>query len=219
MNKLVIDQLSFERNDIQIFEDLSAQWCSGDIVQIIGQNGAGKSTLMKLIVGVLQATRGSILWNDHAVNSYEFKSCLNYLGHLPGVKSTLTPLENLRWHLGIHGSKAANDVIVADEQLKSALFKVGLDAYIDVPAYQLSAGQQRRVALARLYLSKAPLWVLDEPFTAIDKKGVSDLEDVIDSHASSGGIVLLTTHQAWKSQSAKCLDIEAFAPKTRALHD
>lgn len=218
MNSFLIDQLSFERDDVPLFENLSAHWSSGDIVQLIGPNGAGKTTLMRILSGLLLPTQGQLRWNDEALNSYAFASNLLYLGHEVGVKATLTPLENLQWYFSLHGPKKGADSEVSKEELERALHSVGLDLYKDTPSYQLSAGQRRRVALARLTISKAALWILDEPFTAIDKAGVEDLEQRIEAHAQNGGIVILSTHQAWKSENLKILDLNAYKPKHEYAH-
>jgi heme exporter protein A len=117
-----------------------------------------------------------------------FLSNLLYLGHAPGVKAALTPLENLAWYQALAGHSR-------DEEARfAALDEVGLGGFEDLPAGQLSAGQQRRVALARLLLTPRPLWVLDEPFTAIDRDGVAALEQRLVAHARRGGCVLVTTH-------------------------
>jgi heme exporter protein A len=219
MNNLVVDALSFERDDILLFEHVNADWRSGDIVQLAGQNGSGKTTLMRTITGFLQPLAGEVRWNGSAVSSYEFKSSLLYLGHQVGVKATMTPLENLAWYFALNGVKAKAFKAIGQKELLEALDRVGLASFAEVPCYQLSAGQQRRVALARLMLSEAPLWVLDEPFTAIDKAGVVELESCIEKHAEAGGIVILTTHQAWQSGQVKLLDMARFKPQKEYLHD
>lgn len=112
-----------------------------------------------------------------------------YLGHHSAVKAMLSPRENLAWHVSGEGQ-------FDDEQIDEALARVGLYGYEDVPSHALSAGQHRRVNLARLYLSRSPLWLLDEPFTAIDVKGVAELESLFAAHAGAGGAVVLTSHQA-----------------------
>ena len=113
---------------------------------------------------------------------------LLYLGHQPGVKALLTPRENLAWHV-------AGEASYSDEEIEMALASVGLYGYEDVPSHALSAGQHRRVNLARMYLSQSALWLLDEPFTAIDKTGVSELEALLEGHVERGGAVILSSHQ------------------------
>lgn len=216
MNSLSVERLSFERDDVPIFENVDFELNSGDIAQLVGPNGSGKTTLMRLIAGLSVPFSGVVKWNDTGVDSLEFKSSLLYIGHQIGVKQSMTPLENLRWYFGINGVKADGEIetssSVSAKALNDALGKVGLSNFTDVPCYQLSAGQQRRVALARLYLSKAAVWILDEPFTAIDKQGVEDIQSIIDTHAKSGGIVVLTTHQLWKSENIRLIDLASFKP-------
>ena len=212
MNCLSLENIDFERDDVSIFRNLKARWESGDIVQIAGQNGSGKTTLLRIITGLITPQQGRVLWNNYSNGSFEFRSSLLYLGHQVGVKLTMTPLENLAWYFGLNGRKSAvNQQGIDGTQLSEALAMVGLKFHLDVPCYQLSAGQHRRVALARLYLSNAPLWILDEPFTAIDAAGVVALEERIDRHARQGGIVLLTTHQSWNSESMKVFDLSSEA--------
>jgi heme exporter protein A len=112
-----------------------------------------------------------------------------FLGHQPAVKAMLTPRENLSWHVSGEGQ-------YSDESIDRALEQVGLFGYEDVPSHTLSAGQHRRVNLARLYLSESPLWLLDEPYTAIDVTGVAALEALKVMHVKRGGAVVLTSHQA-----------------------
>ncbi|MCV6605459.1 MAG: cytochrome c biogenesis heme-transporting ATPase CcmA [Porticoccaceae bacterium] len=185
--------LSFERDDRLLFSAVDATVAAGDILQVSGDNGSGKTTLLKVIIGTLAPQSGHCQWRGTSVRqcALEFASELLYIGHQPGIKSTLTAEENLRWLQRIT-LNPANDSATA---IAEALAKVGLQGYEDVPCHSLSAGQQRRVALARLYLSSARLWVLDEPFTAIDRHGVAQLEQLLQQHVNGGGAVVLTTHQ------------------------
>ncbi|WP_404298867.1 cytochrome c biogenesis heme-transporting ATPase CcmA [Halomonas sp.] len=183
-------KLACERDDRWLFEDLDLDICGGEIVRIEGPNGSGKTTLLKILSGQLADYLGELFWNGMPMRESRqaFLENLLYLGHAPGVKAALTPLENLAWYQALAGD---NDNEAAR---LSALESVGLVGFEDVPAGQLSAGQQRRVALARLELTPRPLWVLDEPFTAIDRDGVAALEERMIVHARSGGCVLVTTH-------------------------
>lgn len=171
--------LSLERGGRQLFRDLSFEVLPGHLVQIEGPNGAGKTSLIRILAGLSRyGFEGEI--SRHGPHLY--------LGHQPGVKALLTPRENLSWHVGGEGS-------YPDEQIDAALASVGLYGYEDVPSHALSAGQHRRVNLARLYLSDSPLWLLDEPFTAIDKEGVLALEALLVEHVEAGGAVVMTSHQ------------------------
>lgn len=217
MNTLSLNNVCCERDERVLFAGLSAEIRAGDIVQIVGPNGAGKTSLLRLLTGISSQYEGEISWNGRPVPHYEFNASLLYFGHLPGVNSALTPLENLEWYFGLNGVKSADSIATdadkSDETLPrpapllGALAEVGLAGYENVPSYHMSAGQQRRVALARLFLSKACLWILDEPFTAIDKNGVAQLEAKIVQHAEEGGIVVLTTHQAPQVSGLKVIDL------------
>ncbi|MGF1762843.1 cytochrome c biogenesis heme-transporting ATPase CcmA [Aliivibrio kagoshimensis] len=193
---LEIRDLHCVRDERVLFEHLNFTIVAGELVQIEGRNGAGKTTLLRIIAGLGDADAGEVFWRDEAVHSAreEFHSELLFLGHNTGVKKELTAFENLAFYQSMHGQ--SDHGILWD-----ALTKVGLAGREDVPAGQLSAGQQRRVALARLWISQHKLWVLDEPLTAIDKQGVKVLEALFSEHAKRGGMVLLTTHQDMFSDS------------------
>ena len=150
-----------------------------------------RRALLRALAGLFSEWSGELLWNGQAVTTldYETRCNLLYLGHQPGVKRLLTARENLNWYFGVQGRDFPG-------QVEDALAAVGLRGYEDIPCQQMSAGQTRRVALARLYVTKAPIWILDEPFTAIDVKGVANLETLVIEHASKGGLVILTTHQS-----------------------
>lgn len=178
--------LRCERDDRVLFDDLSFELGQGDIARITGPNGAGKSTLIRILVGLSAGYEGDLNWKGQpmARACFDFFSELLYLGHQPGVKANLTPEENLSWTC--RGASR--------EEVYQALANVDLRGFEDLPASGLSAGQHRRVALARLYLNPPKVWILDEPFTAIDKGGVARLEQTIIDHAQQGGMVILTTH-------------------------
>ncbi|MCL5425324.1 MAG: cytochrome c biogenesis heme-transporting ATPase CcmA, partial [Gammaproteobacteria bacterium] len=193
-------QLACERDDRWLFQGLDLNICSGEIVRIEGPNGSGKTTLLKILSGQLGDYQGELFWNGAAMKDARehFLANLLYLGHAPGIKSGLTPLENLAWYQALSGAShfggTSNKRSDNEEQRLEALENVGLAGFEDVPAGQLSAGQQRRVALARLTLTPRALWVLDEPFTAIDRDGVAALEQQLIAHAQAGGCVIVTTH-------------------------
>jgi len=209
---LSLEQIACEIDERTLFSDLSTTISSGELVQVVGPNGAGKTTLLRAITGTSQRYSGDLRWCGHRVPSYEFYSDLLYLGHLTGVKASLTASENLSWYFGLNGIKSpGKDKPLTRTMIVDALAKVGLVGYEDVPVFQMSAGQKRRVALARLHISEAPLWVLDEPFTAIDKRGVEDLEDILNQHCANGGIVILTTHQSLSRYTPKMIDLSDYA--------
>ncbi|WAT01541.1 cytochrome c biogenesis heme-transporting ATPase CcmA [Rouxiella chamberiensis] len=182
--------LSCVRDERTLFSGLSFTIQPGEIVQIEGHNGAGKTSLLRILAGLSAPEEGEVRWEGHNTRRQRetFHSHLLYLGHQPGIKSVLTAYENLAFYQSDKGNEAQDAIFDALEQ-------VGLLGYEDVVVAQLSAGQQRRVALARLWISRAPLWILDEPLTAIDKQGVATLIELFERHARNGGMVLLTTHQ------------------------
>ncbi len=186
---LEVKNLFCERDERTLFGGLSFSVNNNEVLQIEGENGSGKTTLLRILSGLTEAFEGEVFWQGKPVESVRdtFYQSLLYVGHLSAVKIVLTAEENLAWMRELNPS--LNRMSIAE-----ALDKVGLYGYEDVPCYALSAGQQRRVGLARLYLSNAPLWILDEPFTALDKKGVAEKEALISEHVQNGGSVILTTH-------------------------
>lgn len=199
---LRLDNISCERDDRLLFQNLSATVQGGDILQVQGPNGSGKTTLLRVLTGISTDYLGQLTWCGQPVgqNSFEYHRNLLYIGHLPAVKRSLTPEENLDWYCGMNNG-------LGRDEISRALAEVGLAGYEDVPSYRLSAGQLRRVALARLYLSPARVWILDEPFTAIDVHGVAKLRELFSHHARSGGILILTTHQDLGIEQVKLLDL------------
>ena len=177
---LTVSDLSLTRGGRDLFQGLGFAVSGGQLWQIEGPNGAGKTSLMRILAGLSRyGFEGQVRRSGSVL----------YLGHQSAVKAMLTPRENLRWH-------TSGEAQWGDAEIESALRSVGLYGYEDLPSHTLSAGQHRRVNLARLYLSEAPLWLLDEPFTAIDKTGVAELEALMQSHVEGGGSVLVTSHQA-----------------------
>lgn len=187
---LSLDAIAFERDDRVLFSGVSLSLAAGDILQVEGPNGAGKTTLLRIVATALNPTDGQLFWQGVEVSRQRqlYLQDLLFLGHLPALKQSLSPIENLQWWRRVHPDQSELDSM-------EVLARIGLQGYEDVPCYTLSAGQQRRAALARLLVTAARIWVLDEPFTAIDKQGVAELEALLVKHASRGGVVLLSTHQ------------------------
>lgn len=181
--------LCCERDDRVLVDGLNLLIEPGRIYQLEGPNGSGKTTLLRVLCGLSTRYQGEILWCGDNIQRVreDYLTRLLFIGHSAGIKAPLTPRENLQWY----AAPGHVDTAVIEQALATA----GLRGYEDSPCYTLSAGQQRRVGLARLFLRQASLWILDEPFTAIDRKGVAELEGWIDQQAASGGSVLLTTHQ------------------------
>lgn len=183
--------LCCQRDDRALVDRLNLSVAAGSIYQIEGPNGSGKTTLLRVLCGISSRYSGKILWRGEAIKKVRvnYLSELLYIGHSAGVKAALTPRENLSWHASIKNSGAD-----MQRTIMQALERVGLYGYEDMPCFTLSAGQQRRVGLARLFIGQPSLWILDEPFTAIDKQGVVELEGWIEHYAQQGGSVILTTH-------------------------
>ncbi|MCW9023137.1 MAG: cytochrome c biogenesis heme-transporting ATPase CcmA [Gammaproteobacteria bacterium] len=186
---LEVQSLSCTREDRDLFSGLSFTLTPGHALQIEGPNGSGKTTILRLLCGLRLPDEGDILWNGQSIfeDRAEYLSNLAYIGHAHGVKGELTPLENLQVSQAM---SAVESPISADE----ALEKLGLFGFEDAPSRTLSAGQRRRVALARLMLNPVPLWILDEPFTAIDIHGQKQIENMITEHVLRGGMAILTSH-------------------------
>lgn len=206
LNQLELTQIACRRGDKTLFTDLSLNWRSGDFVQIEGHNGIGKTSLLRILVGLAQPLAGQVRWNNQEIskNREEYHQNLLYLGHHAGIKPELTAWENLQFYQKI------SDCRQGEQVLWDVLQQVGLLGREDIPATQLSAGQQKRIALARLWLSQAPLWVLDEPFTAIDKNGVKILTALFEQQVQKGGIVILTSHQEVPSRLLQKVQLEKY---------
>jgi heme exporter protein A len=183
------NQLTCIREERILFEDKSFEIYPGDIVQVEGPNGAGKTSLLRILAGLSQPYDGEVLYQQQNIHQCgeEFRHNLTYLGHTPGIKDEMSAQENLSFYLDLHGDDP--------ESAEQTLEKVNLLGFEDALASHLSAGQHRRIALARLWQSSTPIWILDEPFTAIDKQGVKNLETLFVEHAQRGGCIILTTHQ------------------------
>lgn len=207
-----------ERDERVLFEDLSFTLSEGQITQIEGPNGSGKTTLMRMLCGLSSAYEGEIFWRGEPMNARREWFCREhvYFGHLTGIKAPMSAGENLRWMVQCMGLPLKGEAL--SDAIDRALHKVGLHGFEDAPVYTLSAGQKRRVALARLFIEHIPLWVLDEPFTAIDKAGVAELEAMIADHAEQGGAVLLTTHHELNIDQHR-LNVVSLAPPVGEHHD
>ena len=182
--------LAYARNDEPIFGPLDFALHPGEVVLIEGDNGSGKTTLLKLLSGLLEPTSGAVLLNGAALTVARLSQQVALLGHLLGVKMELSTLQNLRFAIGLGGIQPG-----ITPQL--ALASVGLEGYEDQPLRSLSAGQKKRVALARLLLVPAALWLLDEPYANLDREGMELVNRLLDHHARRGGAALITSHGAY----------------------
>jgi len=188
--------LTIWRGENLLIEDLSVAVGRASIVQIQGTNGSGKTTLLRAMIGLAEYDDGEIFWCGQAVRSVrdELLSNLLYLGHKPGISSGLTPIENLLSLCPELESDRAFDQ-TGRPAIEQVLAELGIADRIDLPCAALSAGQQRRVSLARLRLQQAALWVLDEPLTSLDTNGYEWVRNEIKRHVAQGGAVMFTTHQ------------------------
>lgn len=178
------------RGEHCLFRDLDLQVAPGELLHVAGRNGSGKTTLLRMLCGLVQADDGDIVWHGESIRRCrsEFNAALIYVGHLEGLKGELTPLENLAMDQAMNVARGGADA-------SAALTALGLSNRDDVPCRALSAGQKRRVALARLMVTEASLWVLDEPLTALDPAGRQAVVDLLTEHARTGGMAIYTTHQ------------------------
>jgi heme exporter protein A len=182
--------LTFTRNDEPVFGPLDFVVAAGEALLVQGDNGAGKTTLLRVLAGLLRADSGEIDIDGRSAQASLRSRAIAYLGHLPAMKADLNALENLDFLCGLHGRRA--------RQLPGdALSMVGLAGHEDTLARQLSAGQKKRLSLARLWLSPAPLWLLDEPYANLDLEGINLVNRMISAHLRDGGAALVTTHGAY----------------------
>lgn len=210
---LEISNLCVDRGERSLLEHFSLELLKGQIVQISGPNGAGKTTLLRVMSGLIEPISGDFFWRGDKVRSANnYSDELFYLGHKPAVSMQLTPLENLR-QFETNQPRQSVDTVSSLDRLLSTLEVLGLKGYEDELCSRLSAGQKRRVSLAKLLLTDAPLWLLDEPFTAIDAKGVERLCTEIAEFASRGGTTVFTTHQPVSFSGREHRVIELGAPQ------
>ncbi|MCU7940834.1 MAG: cytochrome c biogenesis heme-transporting ATPase CcmA [gamma proteobacterium symbiont of Bathyaustriella thionipta] len=187
---LSVNQLTCERGYRELFKELSFELSPGEILHIKGENGAGKTSLLRILAGLALPVSGEVHFEGYDCRKYrsEYNEQIAFMGHKLGIKLELTPIENIHSYCELGKS-------CSPQQILDVLEKVGLYGFEEMYCNQLSAGQKRRVALAQAILSKAKLWILDEPFTSLDVIGVDYFLQVIQQHVNDGGMVLLTTHQ------------------------
>jgi heme exporter protein A len=185
-----VTNLECIRRDNILFRELNFSLEDGGLLQVDGVNGSGKSSLLQMCIGLIQATEGNISWNgeDIIASRYQFQSDMTYFGHTNGVKAGLTALENMKVMHALSGSKAKIDYSLILKQ-------IGLSGMDDVLLSRMSAGQKRRVGLTRIFMATSKLWLLDEPFNALDKNGKKIIEQLIVKHCTAGGMVIFATHQ------------------------
>lgn len=195
--------LACSRGPATLFRDVSFAVASGEWLAVRGPNGSGKTTLLRCVAGLTRVDRGHVLWDGEAAAGARFHASLLYAGHLPGIKDDLTAEENLQSALALRAVAASGPAI------RDALAEVGLEKRRRLPARRLSAGQRRRIGLARLMLDPARLWALDEPLTALDDEGQRLFGRLLERHLAAGGLALLATHHDLAPAPARVLRIGA----------
>ncbi len=203
---LSITNLAVVRGERMLFNKLNFTLENGTVLYLQGENGSGKTTLLRTICGLSKPYEGTVDWcgeNTHAM-AEEYSKNLLYIGHLPGIKEDLTALENLQFSLALTGETVAENVAM------TVLNQLGLAKGLNLPTRMLSQGQKRRVVLARLWLQHSPLWILDEPFTALDANATDLLKQKIEAFAKNGGMVVMTSHQDFTMQVPKFDQLKLF---------
>jgi len=188
MSKLSVNNLSCQRGYNLLFKNLSFELNSGEVLRITGQNGSGKTSLLKIIAGLNSPELGSILFDQSKSNSERYQLETLFLGHYAALSLELSCIENLEYLTNLSTENIAPN-------FHNALYKVGLKNYEHELARNLSAGQKRKIALSLLFITHSKVWLLDEPFTALDSNGIKIIESQIEKHCEKGGLCILTTHQ------------------------
>jgi heme exporter protein A len=202
--------LGCERGERVVFDRVSFHIPGGGVTELRGANGSGKSTLLRIMAGLLPPTRGTIAWNGILIDEDRdaHRARINYIGHLDGVKGTLTVAENLRfWGEMTRGAQTDRQI---RDQSDLALATFGISHLADLPARALSAGQRRRVALGRLIMRPALIWLLDEPASALDTSALATLDHAMAAHLGAGGIVIMATHEPVQRPTPR-VDLDEFA--------
>ncbi|MDX6575386.1 MAG: heme exporter protein [Blastocatellia bacterium] len=183
--------LGCTRGDRRLFKALNFSIAAGELIELRGANGSGKTSLLRILSGLAAPAEGEVRWQGTSIRSLgeEYSGALAYLAHQNGVKDELSAIENLRIAGGVSGN------VLSKSHAQAILEQVGLSRQQNLPARSLSAGQRRRVALARLPASKAKLWILDEVLTSLDDAAIRISRRFIGEHLSNGGLAIIATHQ------------------------
>lgn len=195
--------LACVRGDRKLFSNISFDLSAGDCLHVRGENGVGKTSLLRLLTGLSKPEVGQVLWNHELITKQvnQYHHNLLFLGHRDALKEEFSALENLQTYAALDG------IDLPHEEALAALWRFGLRGRENLPVNCLSAGQKRRVLMARMLTRQAQLWILDEPFNALDVNAVALLEGLMAEHLTSGGILVLTSHQAIHIPNVKALDL------------
>ena len=201
--KLEARALTCIRGERQLFQNLNLTLTAGECLHVRGENGVGKTSLLRLLTGLAKPEAGEVLWNQQSIakDPSLYHRELLFLGHRDALKEDLTALENLQLYAVL------DDIQLPDEKALAALWRFGLRGRENLPVSCLSAGQKRRVLMARMLTRQAKLWILDEPFNALDLHAVQDLQGLITEHVEQGGLVILTSHQEVQLPHVRVLDL------------
>jgi heme exporter protein A len=192
-NALCVEKVHVWRGDRHVLQGVSAQVQPQELMHISGPNGTGKTTFLRVVSGLLRPEQGTVTWQGQSITAIrtDYQAALAYASHEPALKGDLTALENLRFAVGL---KRRSTV----EELRAALARTGVAGCADLPARVLSAGQRRRVAMARVLAMRATVWLLDEPYTNLDAAGSELISDLLQTHVAGGGLALVVAHHELK---------------------
>ena len=191
------------RGERELFSVLDLQVFAGQCLHIRGENGVGKTSLLRLLTGLTSPESGEVLWSGHSIKeeASEYHNKLLFLGHRDALKEDLSAIENLRLYAAIDG------ITLSEQDAFASLWRFGLKGREDLPVNCLSAGQKKRVLMARMLTRGAQVWILDEPFNALDTHAVQELQDLIAEHLRGNGLVVLTSHQPLAIPGLRVLDL------------